>query len=374
MGGKSKVGTTLQVPYKSQKSKTAGYSANDCGPACIAMMLACTGKDMTVDGLYKHPSIAGQKGGIAIGSLQTVSKAYGVPLKYAILKLDDLKEKIDSGHPTMVLIDYKPIADNHLNGVPTSGLFGHFALVVGYDDDSIIVHDPYWATDDGAYRHWPTAVFSKAWTGGVGSWGNNYNGKSVYPVDAIAEPVVTEKITFPMDDGLKRRIRAKARFEKEPTPVITNQTEYDQAIAWLGEWGQYGEIYYVKAGDTLGAIAQQRFGLAIFADGLAAYNGLASSDQIAAGQKLLIPLPPQDKPDDGTGQTYDFTNQKLINAFYTVYKARGGDADDYWQAMVSAGLESIANNRQAKYNGPAINNLPNLPADVKKSVSTLLGI
>jgi LysM repeat protein len=369
------VGTILQVPYRSQKSKTAGYSANDCGPACIVMMLACTGKDMTVDELYKHPSIAGQKGGIAIGSLQTVSKAYGVPLRYAVLKLDDLKTKIDEGRPTMVLVDYKPIVDKHLNGVPTNGLFGHFALVVGYDDESIIVHDPYWATDDGAYRHWPTAVFSKAWTGGIGSWGNNYNGKSVYPVDAIAEPIATEVITFPMDDGLKRRIRAKARFEKEPTPVITNQAEYDQAVAWLGEWGQYGEIYYVKAGDTLSSIAQGRFGLALFADGLAAYNGLASaSEQLTVGQKLLIPLPGTPKPDDETGHTYNFTNQQLINAFYTVYRTRGGASTDYWKAIVSAGLEDIANNRQAKYSGQAISDLPNLPDDIKKSVSALLGI
>lgn len=373
------MGTTLIVPYKSQVSKTAGYSANDCGPACIAMMLAATGRDLTVDSLYKHPSIAGQRGGLLISSLQILSKAYGVPLKYSTLGLDTLRQKIDEGKPTMVLVDYRAIVNNRLNGITTSGLFGHFALVVGYDDDSIIMHDPYWKTDDGAYRRWPTAVFNKAWAGGAGSWGNNYNGKSVYPVDPIAERLVTEEITFPMDEGVRRRIRAKALFEKDPIPRITDQAEYDQAIAWLEGWGQYGEAYYVQPGDTLGGIAQQRFGLASFASGLAAYNGLGSTDQLAVGQKILIPLPSlEPQPDGGEGgdtpANYAFTNQEMINAFYQVYKARGGDADDYWEAIVAADIEETATNRSGKYAGPAIESLPNIPNDVKLALKTRLGV
>ncbi|MBN1313555.1 MAG: C39 family peptidase [Anaerolineae bacterium] len=373
--------TTLQVPYKSQSSATAGYSANDCGPACIAMMLAATGRDVTIDSLYRHPSIAGNRGGIAIGALMTLSKAYGIPLKFERLTLDSLKEKIDSGRPVMVLADYKPIVDNHLNGVATNGLFGHFPLVVGYDDDSIIVHDSYWKTDGGAYRHWPTAVFNKAWAGGLGSWGNNYNGQSVYPVDAIAQPILTEEITFPMDEGLKRRIRAKALFEGEPLPVITNREEYDKAIDWLGVWGQYGEIYYVQAGDTLSGIAYRRFGRSSFYDALSAYNGLADPNLLEVGQKILIPLPSLEDaaippPDTGssTPPSYDFTNQQLINAFYRVYRARGGATDAYWEAIVLADLEYLATARQAKYAGPAIGNLPNLPDDIKRAVATELGV
>jgi uncharacterized protein YvpB len=371
------VSTTLIVPYKSQTSKTAGYSANDCGPACIAMMLAVTGRDVTIDSLYKHPSIAGQRGGIAIPALMMLSKAYGVPAKFARLTLTTLKEKIDSGRPVMVLLDYKPVVDNRLNGIATSGLFGHFPLVVGYNDTSIIVHDPYWKGDDGAYRHWPAAVFNKAWAGGPGSWGNTYNGQSVFPVDPIAQPEGVEIITFPMDEGLKRRIRAKARFEKEKTPVITNQAEYDQAIEWLGNWGQYGEIYYIQAGDTLGDIAEKRFGQAYFAEGLAAYNGLEDINQIVVGQKILIPLPPKDTNGGNGNDTpanYMFTNQQLINAFYQVYRARGGPEDAYWAALVACGLESIANNRSGKYTGPAIEKLPNLSDDVKKAIKTKLGV
>ncbi|MBN1430947.1 MAG: C39 family peptidase [Anaerolineae bacterium] len=375
------MGTTLQVPYKSQSSTTAGYSANDCGPACVAMMLAATGRDVTIDSLYNHPSIAGQKGGIAIGSLMTLSKAYGIPLQFARLSLDTLKEKIDSGCPVMVLADYKPIVDNKLNGVATNGLFGHFPLVVGYDNDAIIVHDPYWKTDAGAYRRWPTAVFHKAWLGGLGSWGNNYNGQSVFPINPIAQPIVTEEISFPIDDGLKRRIRAKALFEGEPIPRITNQDEYDQAIAWLGDWGQYGEIYYVRSGDTLGWIAQQRFGRASFSDGLAAYNGLDDPNYLKVGQKLLIPLPLLEEavmpsPDTGssTSQTYTFTNQQLINAFYRVYRARGGSANAYWAALVAAELEYLATDRKAKYTGRALGDLPNLPADIKRAIALELGV
>jgi LysM repeat protein len=274
-------------------------------------------------------------------------------------------------------MDYKPIVDNRLNGIATNGLFGHYPLVVGYNDTSIIVHDSYWKGDDGAYRHWPTAVFNKAWAGGLGSWGNNYNGQSVFPVDPIAEREGGEVITFPMDEGLKRRIRAKARFEKEPTPVITNQDQYDKALAWLGGWGQYGEIYYVQPGDTLGDIAQKRFGQAMFAEGLAAYNGLEDINQIVVGQKILIPLPEKNPDGNGGNDTpanYAFTNQQLINVFYQVYRARGGPEDAYWAALVACGLEDIANNRSGKYTGPAIEKLPNLSDDVKNAIRTKLGV
>ena len=99
-------------------------------------------------------------------------------------------------------------------------------------------------------------------------------------------------------------------------------------------------------------------------------------------RKILIPLPSLEgtvtpQPDSGPAagtQTYDFTNQQLINAFYKVYKARGGDADDYWQAIVDAELEFIATNRQGKYTGLAIKDLPNLPDDVKRSVASTLGV
>lgn len=343
------------------------------------MMLGATGRDVTVDSLYKHPSIAGQKGGLFVASLQTLSKAYGVPLKYSSLNLDTLKERIDEGKPVMVLVDYKVIVTNKLNGIATGGVFGHFALVVGYDDESIIMHDPYWKTDAGAYRHWPTAAFNKAWAGGPGSWGNNYNGKSIYPVDPIAQRHETEEITFPMDEGLKRRIRAKAMFEKESIPRITDQEEYDRALSWLGGWGQYGEAYYVQPGDTLGGIALKRFGMASFAGGLAAYNGLEDADQLAVGQKILIPLPsldpnPDDDTDSQTPENYTFTNQQVINAFYQVYRARGGDADDYWQAIVAAEIEEVANYRNAKYSGPAIEKLPNIPEDVKLALKAKLGV
>ena len=193
------MGTILSIPYRSQETKTAGYSFNDCGPACCNMMLAATGQDLTIDSMYKHPSIAGVKGGLSISALQTLTKAYGLRTLYATLDLAGLKAKIDEGKPTTVLLDYAPIVAAKLNGIPTKGIFGHFVLVVGYEDENMVIHDPYWKTEEGQYRRWPTAIFSKAWAGGPGSWGNNYNGKAMYPDRDISDPIAPAAPPFPMD-------------------------------------------------------------------------------------------------------------------------------------------------------------------------------
>ncbi len=47
------------------------------------------------------------------------------------------------------------------------------------------------------------------------------------------------------------------------------------------------------------------------------------------------------------------SNQKMINAFYAAFGAAS-----YWEVVVRAGLANIANNRQALYTGPGIDDLP----------------
>lgn len=501
--------TVLQVPYKSQLAPTAGYSNNDCGPTCIAMMIAATGNDVTVDSLYQHPSIRGQTGLLSISSLQAVAKSYNVPLTFNKLNPDSLRQQIDSGRPVFLLVDYRPIVVANLNCVPTQGWYGHFVLAVGYDAASFIIHDPYCKGNDGAFRHWPNNVFQSCWCDGHLAEGNTYSGQCLVPDNPIAAPQAAVQPPFPVDDGLMRRIQARALYDKVPAPVINNQNDLNAATTWLGDWGQYAQGYFIQAsdtlvnvaqaqlgsadyapalaayngikdpstltvgmkiliplvgkaqqagvqptspptipdvpppvqsviplddgtdrrirakaifeslpvpvinsqndynnvmqwlgvwghlaegyvitaGDSLSSLADRRFGNPAFAAGIAAYNGLSSIAAVTVGQKILIPLPePNATPTPAAApsgapaaapapasMTYAFTNQQVINAFARVYKTHGEAPDNYWIALVKAGLDQIANNRDAQYNGPSIQSLTGVPDQYKTEIRQILG-
>ncbi len=166
--------------------------------------------------------------------------------------------------------------------------------------------------------------------------------------------------------------------------MINSQDDYNNVLQWLGNWGHLAEGYSITAGDSLATSADRRFGNQAFAAGIAAYNGLNDISAIAVGQKVLIPLPePNTTPTPVTPppgvppaptQTYSFTNQQLINAFARVYKTHGEAPDNYWLAIVKAGLDQIANNRGAQYTGPAIQSLSGVPAQYLTEIRQVLGV
>ncbi len=378
--------TILQVTYKSQIGSTAGYSQNDCGPACIAMLLATMGQDLTIDSLYTNPSspVRGFAGDLSIQQLITLARTYGLTLSRQNFSLQSLQQTIDAGKPVVCLVAYHPIVQAGLNGVATQGNYGHFVVTVGYDASYWYVHDPYWKQTGGAYKPWPIAVFTSAFLGGYDRYsGQSYQGAGLVPAISIAMPQQPAAPAFPVDETTLRRIRAKALFEKTAIPAINNQTDYDSAIAWLGEWGHYAEPYFIQPGDTLGKVCARRFGSTDFATGLAAYNGITDPNNIAVGQKILFPLPqppgaaPQPQPVPGAPVTppvtYSFTNQQFINAVASAYQSMGMGGEEYWKAIVAAGLEQIANFRTSQYTGPAISAIPGFPDNVKRSVATMLG-
>ncbi len=67
------------------------------------------------------------------------------------------------------------------------------------------------------------------------------------------------------------------------------------------------------------------------------------------------------------------TNQDVINAFYKVaetLKTKGGP----WPLLRAAGLGNLTDKREAKYSGPAIDELTKLPAEVRLGLKKILGI
>lgn len=353
----------LDIPYVSQRDRqTAGYSFNDCGPACLAMMILATGQEVTTDGIYRRAEIANQ-GPLAVSTLKRAGNLYDLDLrrhdKSTDGSLTSLQIWIDEGRPAMVLVDYYPVMQAGYHESTIRG--GHFVVVVGYDDNHVYVHDPYWLGNGGAYRQWSVPVFNQAWY----QYGTQYQRVALVPRSSLAE---LQEPPFEVPEGIMRRIRARAYFEGQPLPRIRSQEDYEEILGWLGNWGTEYQRYVVKSGDTLGEIAEYFFGSAQFYLSIAALSGIDNPHRLDVGMELRIPIPPEKesiaRPKE---RELSFTNQQLINAFYYVYRARQ-KVDEYWDVLVDAGLGHIVNERSARYEGPPVKDLPNVPEDIKEAV------
>jgi hypothetical protein len=364
--------TTLEVPYVTQKDPaTAGYSINDCGPACVAMMARAIGKSLTPDQIYRDAHIT-TKGGLYVWQVQKAANLYGLNLQYhdksSDSSLSALKRWVDEGRPALVLVNYTPIMQAGLHQSTIIG--GHYVVVVGYDDNTMHVHDPYWNGTGGAYRKWPIPVFNNAWY----QYGTVYTRIALVPAAKIAG---VKQPPYAIPEDIARRLRAKAMFDGTTVPEVRSDEEYRDALTWLGAWGEQTTAYTIQPGDTLGRIAEENYGNAGLYLMIATFNDIRNPALIYVGQAILLPLPeaapapiPEPEP---VRPEYTFTNQQLINAFYRAYKSMG-EQNTYWDAIVAAGLSYIASDRTARYNGPDIMGLPNVPDVAKRAVLAELGL
>lgn len=389
------MGVKLKVPYKSQVAPTAGYSHNDCGPASVNMMLAAVGTDVTIDSMYKTGPAANllSTGLLGTGTLIQLAKAYGLELKRQAndtgLTLDGARQLLDAGRPLLMLMDYTVIVKYKLNSISTSGNFGHFVVMVGYEGDDFLIHDPYQKADLKGFFVWSTKVVEECWNRGYGASGNHYARICLVPPYRIAEPF---EPPYPVPEDIKRRLMSKALFEGTSEPRITSEGEYRLAVEWLGDWGKKFETYTVVSGDSISKIAKKLYGEFDLWNALAVYNGLKNPDALEVGATLQYPIIPglmfgQESPDVPNPDTkrpgenkalpeqkpQEYTNQQVINAFFQVFKKHEpDDSDAYWDAIVRAGIEEVAENRQAKYTGPAIDTLTGVPSAILADIVTML--
>jgi hypothetical protein len=162
----------LDVPYKSQNDPDAQTENNDCGPACVAMILLTQGRSVATSDVYAASGVA-QDRGLSFAEVTAAAAHFGLPLNTRIgMSLQDVRNTIDQGTPVVALVKYLYLPDRQ--GQSTTG--GHFVLVVGYDDDAgeIFVNDPYyWASlrNQGDHHHYSYDTWEQAW-GRCGEDGN----------------------------------------------------------------------------------------------------------------------------------------------------------------------------------------------------------
>jgi len=137
----------INVPFFKQEN---WYT---CGPACLRMVLAYLGIIKTEEEVTEacgttelgttsmQMSVAFQKYGIKASSVKNAN-------------INDLKHEINEIRPIIILIDPSYIYGS-LSG------FGHFIVIVGFEDGEIVYHDP--DEPDGKYMKCDFETFLKAW-------------------------------------------------------------------------------------------------------------------------------------------------------------------------------------------------------------------
>lgn len=153
----------IAVPWIGQNVKeitSDDYSNNDCGPDCVAMVLHWRGLDLTVDEISKATGLPYGYSYTVPGQLIAAAKKFNLNLTRAVnLSIDSLKHEIDAGRPVITLVHYGSL---HKRSSATFKA-GHWIVVVGYTDTSIVYHDPLWqSADDGAFIELSYADFEKA--------------------------------------------------------------------------------------------------------------------------------------------------------------------------------------------------------------------
>jgi hypothetical protein len=177
-------GHILDIPYLSQWDvPDADDRPGDCGPACVAMIAHFkTDQRPTVDEVATsagQPTAGWGRWSTKASQLMQGGLRHGVSLVYRRpLDLDRIKEEIENGDPVIALVHYDIIAKTGENQDDFDG--AHWVLVVGYDDESIVMHDPdFWGErrNEGAFRHVPIDIFTEALETPAG--GNRYGNQGL---------------------------------------------------------------------------------------------------------------------------------------------------------------------------------------------------
>ena len=154
----------LDVPYKSQNDPDAQGVFNDCGPACIATLLATQGQNVATSDVYAASGVT-QDRPLSFAEVRTAAARYDLPLSWRLdVRLQDVQNYIDQGTPVIALVKYLYLPDRQGQSTTT----GHFVLVVGYDDDAreIIINDPYYwgpLRSKGDHHHYDYDTWEQAW-------------------------------------------------------------------------------------------------------------------------------------------------------------------------------------------------------------------
>lgn len=131
----------LEIP---QWSPSANLRINDCGPACVAMVLSYYGKlgTLTVNQLAMETGLRYSDSGLLPSQLATLAKKHGLTLvAKRNVSLDAIRAEIDAGRPVIALVAFRFLLGRLDQKDNKPGFDGHFIVVAGYDDSHFVCND-----------------------------------------------------------------------------------------------------------------------------------------------------------------------------------------------------------------------------------------
>lgn len=299
-----------QIPYKSQYDADANQYRNDCGPACVAMILNGLGKPVTTNTVFRR-SGAEANSYVSVGQMMRAAQTYRVTFKYFYpWTLDDLKLAVKAGTAPIVLVHYGAWSSTGKTQNKFTG--PHFVVVVGYDNKHIYVNDPLWKEArryEGERLAWTTKEFLAAWSTASKDGNRNYSGiycTQALPVDTFGsggepQPQVPEPVEEPepepveeiyqIDPELKRRITAWAAYYDVPLNELTSKAVVSAYEDAMGKWGKKVTMHEVISDDTLPLIALKYYNQPDKWEVVVYFNGMEFTDAIHDGDVLHIPEP-----------------------------------------------------------------------------------
>lgn len=288
------------IPYKSQYDSDANEFRNDCGPACLAMVLAGFGINASTNAVHRRAGVSGDRY-VSITQLMNAATSYGVTLEYFYAwTIPQLISTVRAGKPVIALVHYG--AWSQMNpGISTQNTFQgpHFVVVVGADDRMIYVNDPLWKEErrsQGFRKAWSHAQFYAAWSSCHLDGNRDLSGivaQQPLPTAPFGRGEPAPLAQTKLDPRTICRLRAWAYFNNAPLPTQTNPATLYAYLSAMGRWGQYRVQHAIGEGDDLGLLALRYYGDPMKYKVIEAFNGLNPGDTIAAGDILLVPEPQQ---------------------------------------------------------------------------------
>lgn len=136
---------SLNVPLIPQWGIGANFRRNDCGVACVAMLLSYYGKldGLSVDALTRQTGLAASDSGLYPVQLAVLGAQHDLPLAvHSGTTLDAIRGEIDAGRPVIALVAYRYILGRLDQADNVPGKDGHFLVILGYDDTHVVANDP----------------------------------------------------------------------------------------------------------------------------------------------------------------------------------------------------------------------------------------
>jgi len=329
-----------RIPYKSQYDDDASDFRNDCGPACVAMILNGQGINVSTNAVFRRTG-APASAYVSVSQMMRAAYTYGVNFDYFYpWDLNQLKLAIQEGKAPITLVHYGTWVKT---GNTQSKFTGpHFVVVMAYDTKHIYVNDPLWwgsRRQEGELKRWTNEEFIAAWSTASKDGNRNYSGiycthplpvkrfgRGGEPLEpappppeetippqpetppAEPEPEPPAVPAFEVDPTLKRRIFAWAAYHDVPLNDLNSRAVVTAYTDAMGDWGLRVVVHEIESSDTLPLLALKYYDDPMQWDVLVHFNGLAYNDTIHDADMLLVPeplerpviIPPEEIPTGGT--------------------------------------------------------------------------